>query len=182
MRVIKLKDILEVDNALKERVRQWRNNESVRKSMLTQDIITKDKHSQWLENLKNKKDRKSWIIFIDDTPIGSIYLHDINYEKLSSEWGFYIGEDIYRGKGLAKNILFEFLKMFFENMNFETLFTKVLSINGAALNIYNKFSFKEVGRSPFNEKSQIIMYKFNKDDWKNIKDKIELNAYKERVV
>jgi len=165
MNEIEFVNILEVDDKLKEKVRQWRNKEGIRKFMLNQHTITKKEHFKWIESLKNRNDWKFWIVFVNCIPIGSVYLENIDYEKLTSEWGFYIGEDAYRGKGLSKCILFKLLGMFFEEMKFEVLFTKILSKNIIALNLYKKFKFKEIDRLLSENVEKIIILKFSNKDW-----------------
>lgn len=163
-------DILQVDDELKEKVRQWRNKEEIRKCMLNQDIISREEHFKWLEGLKRREDWKFWVIFVNKIPIGSIYLQNINYRELTSEWGFYIGEESYRGKGLSKCILFNLLKIFFDKMKFKTLFTKILPNNTVALNLYKKFKFKEIDKLPFKNKKEVILLKFSREDWEQFRE------------
>jgi len=158
-------NIIEVQEELKEKVRQWRNRDQIRKFMLAQHIISKEEHLQWIKDLRHRNDWRFWVIFLRDIPIGSVYLQNINYEKLTSEWGFYIGEDAYRGKGLSKFILFNLLEMFFNEMKFNTLFTRILSDNIVALNLYRKFKFREIERSFSKNRGEVILLGFSKEDW-----------------
>lgn len=165
MNSVRFVDILTADETLKEKVRQWRNREDIRRFMLTQHIINKNEHSDWLKALKDRSDMKFWVVYDKDTPIGSAYLQNIKHERLSSEWGFYIGDAAYRGKGIGKEVLFKLLEIFFEEMKFNVLFTKVLSGNSAALRLYNKFGFREIDKSSFKPGEEIILLKFSKEDW-----------------
>lgn len=175
MKEINFENILKVNDEIKERVRQWRNEEEIRKYMLNQHIITKEEHLNWIESLKNKNDWKFWVVFVEETPIGSVYLQNIDFKNLTSEWGFYIGEDDFKGKGLGKYILFKLLKFYFEEMKHEVLFTKVLSDNIAALNIYRKFKFKMI--SDFlNNQRKVEILKFTKKDWSKWKEMLK-NEY-----
>jgi len=175
MKEIKFENILKVNDEIKEKVRQWRNKEEIRKYMLNQHIITKEEHLNWIESLKNKNDWKFWVVFIDEIPIGSIYLQSIDYKKLISEWGFYIGEDDFKGKGLGKHILFKLLEFYFEEMKFEVLFTKVISNNITALNIYKKFKFKMINDFLDNQR-KVVLLKFTKKDWSKWKEMLK-NEY-----
>ncbi len=172
MKEIKFGNILKVNDEIKERVRQWRNKGEIRKYMLSQHIITKEEHLNWIESLKNINDWKFWVVFVDEIPIGSVYLQNIDFKNLTSEWGFYIGEDDYLGKGLGKYILFKFLKMFFEEMNFKILFTKVISSNIAAINIYRKFRFKMINDF-FDNQRKVMLLKFTKKDWSKWKEMLK---------
>lgn len=175
MKEIKYINILKVNDKIQERVRQWRNKEEIRKYMLSQHIITKEEHLNWIESLKDRNDWKFWVVFIDEIPIGSIYLQSIDYKKLTSEWGFYIGEDDFKGKGLGKYILFKLLEFYFEEMKFEVLFTKVISNNIAALNIYRKFKFKMINDFLDNQR-KVVLLKFTKKDWLKQKEMLK-NEY-----
>jgi len=175
MKEIKFENILKVNDGIKEKVRQWRNKEEIRKYMLSQHIITKEEHLNWIENLKNRNDWKFWVVFVDEIPIGTVYLQNIDYKKLTSEWGFYIGKDDFKGKGLGKYILFKLLEFYFEEMKFEVLFTKVISNNIAALNIYRKFKFKMISDFLDNQR-KIVLLKFTKKVWSKQKEMLK-NEY-----
>ena len=169
MNHIEFIDILSVDDELKNKVRRWRNKERIRKSMLTQHQISKEEHLKWIKSLAHNDKQKFWVVFANNIPIGSVYLQNINYSKLSSEWGFYIGEDAYTGKGLAKHIVYKLLQHFFEVMKFGVLFTKVFSGNVLALKTYRKFKFAEMGRSRDNSGKEIVILRFSKSDWERYK-------------
>ena len=176
MRDIKFVDILKVKDEIKEKVRQWRNKDDIRKYMLNQHIITKAEHLSWIESLRDRNDWKFWVVFFDKIPIGSVYLQNINFKNLTSEWGFYIGEDDFKGKGLGKCILFKLLEFYFEVMRFEVLFTKVVSNNIVALNIYKKFKFKVINNFLDNQR-KIILLKFTKKDWFEQKEKLKNECF-----
>jgi len=176
MKGIKFENILKANDEIKEKVRRWRNKEEIRKFMLNHHIITKEEHLNWIGDLKNRNDWKFWVVFVNEIPIGSVYLQKIDYKKLTSEWGFYIGEDDYLGKGLGKCILFKFLKIFFDEMNFQILFTKVVSNNIAALNIYKKFRFKMINDF-FDNQYKVVLLKFTQKDWSKWKEMLKNECF-----
>lgn len=177
MKKVSFMDILDVDDRLKEKVRQWRNKTEVRKAMIAQHIITKDEHCNWIESLRKNNACKFWVVFFKDVPIGAAYFSNIKYRELISEWGFYIGENEYRGKGLSKMILFRLLEIFFDEMQFKILFTKVLSKNIIAVNLYKKFGFREKYLKSSESLKDISLFEFSKDEWrknkKRFKDEIK---------
>lgn len=166
---IKFKDILEADENLKEKIRQWRNKEDIRKFMINQEIISEDEHKKWLEKLKEDDRIKFWIVYFKELPIGIVNLQNIDYKNLTSEWGFYIGEESYRGIGLSKKILYKLLQIFFDEIKFNTLYTKVLSCNGIAINLYRKFKFREKGET-IEENKPIKLMIFTQEDWSRWKE------------
>ena len=141
--------------------------------MLTQRPIKKKEHFEWIEHLSNTDKQKFWVVFLNDNPIGSVYLQKIDHSQLSAEWGFYIGEDDYTGKGLAKRIVWTLLQYFFEVMRFNVLVTKVFCDNSPALHIYRQFHFVEMEKSAGNEGRQIVTFRFSSDDWKKHKKDYE---------
>lgn len=169
------KDVLYVDEELKEKIRSWRNEEYVRKFMINQKVITKEEHNKWLEKINSGNDIKLWIVYFKENPIGIVNLQKIDYKNLSSEWGFYIGEKSYRGLGLSKKILYKLLQIFFEEMKFNILYTKVLSDNKIALKVYKKFKFIEI-REIIEENNHIKLMIFTKNDWIKWKEVLKNEA------
>lgn len=161
---IEFTDILSVDEALKEKVRVWRNREEVNKFFINRHFITPEEHCGWIEGLQQKDDEKFWIVFYDHVPIGSVYLQNVNIESKSSEWGFYIGEKEYRGRGLSGCIIYQLLEYFFDTMGFEVLITKVLSENVTAVKIYNKFGFSKESEDAIGNKN-VIFLRFSREEW-----------------
>ncbi len=165
-------NILDVEDDLKFKVRLWRNSKDVRDHMLHNHTITEEEHLRWLSSLKNNDRQKFWVVFFGETPIGSIYLHNINKEDLSSTWGFYIGEEGYRRKGLGKKMLFMLLQEFFENIHLETLKTVVYSDNSTALAIYKKFHFTEIETDESGNSTNLTELVFTISNWTKYKESL----------
>ena len=175
MKEIKYINILKVNDKIQEKVRQWRNKEEIRKYMLSQHIITKEEHLNWIESLKDRNDWKFWVVFIDEIPIGSIYLQSIDYKKLTSEWGFYIGEDNYRGCGMGVIIEYNLLEYFFKILNFNELYCLVLETNQSVLRMDKKFGFKEIKKTKHIQGKkylEFILLKIIRKDWFSSKKNI----------
>lgn len=173
-------NILETDGVTREKIRQWRNQDEIRQWMLNQNVISKEEHARWLDGLSRRADNKFWVVFINDVPVGAAYLQNIDMKKETTEWGFYIGEDVYRGKGLGKQILFNFLEKVFDEMHFEILLTKVLSDNAVAIQLYRKFYFGEKGTFFSKDKREVMLFEFSSGDWARTKEKLKVMS-EERV-
>jgi len=182
MKELNFINILNLNADIQEKVRLWRNKEDIRKYMINQHIITKEEHFKWLENLKSKNDCKFWVVFIDEIPIGSISLQNIDYKNLSSEWGFYIGEDDYRGSGIGAIVEFSLLEYFFNILKFKTLNGIVLEKNVPVIRMHKKFGFKiKKKKSTFKKnKYKEIFLKIKKTEWdalrKNIFSKMNIKG------
>lgn len=161
-------DISSCSKEVLSRLRIWRNSDFVRKGMLNQHVISPEEHQEWLKkiSLKDKKD-KFWVIFIEEASVGAIYLSEINYEDKKSKWGFYIGEDEYRGKGWGGHILQKFLECYFKDLCFDVLITEVLEDNMPALRIYQNCGLEEIDKYKLQDGRKVVVFSFTKEQWQN---------------
>lgn len=144
---ITYKNILELTPEEKELVRSWRNSEHVRFNMLEQGIIPLKQHLRWLEKLGDEQSGQIVrVAYSSDEPFGVITLKDIERHSSRSDWGMYIGEKDYLGRGLARPMLFDLLVWGFEEERLERLYTSVLSLNTRALGLYLDAGFHIEGR------------------------------------
>ncbi len=165
-------DILETDEETQSLVRQWRNKDEVRRYMIHQHNISTQEHAQWLEGLKTSTTHKYWVVYRNDEPVGMVYLNDMDPKERTSQWGFYIGEEKSRGKGLGKNILFELLTRFFDEMHYQKLITEVFSQNTIAFNLYHQFMFRRVGQRVLEDSRKLLLLEFTKADWDRDRNRI----------
>ena len=166
-------NILETDEIIREKVRRWRNKEEIRKCMLDQNIISPQEHARWLDGLSRSADNKFWVVFWEDVPVGAAYLQNVDHQKATTEWGFYIGEEAYKARGLGQQILFNLLEEVFDRMGFEILLTKVLSSNVGAIHLYKKFYFNEKDRFFSKDQREVVILEFTKSAWARTKEELK---------
>jgi UDP-4-amino-4,6-dideoxy-N-acetyl-beta-L-altrosamine N-acetyltransferase len=140
---VKFENILNGSENLKELVRTWRNTKQVSQYMITNHFISVEEHQRWLEKLKTNSSAKAWIIIYNNAPVGLVSLTNINMEKKTAEWGFYIAEESARGKGVGSTTLYKLMKYVFNTLRFEKLSTLVLQNNDVAMKMYDQFGFKK---------------------------------------
>ncbi|MBA7578691.1 hypothetical protein ES708_20556 [subsurface metagenome] len=138
--------------------------------MLNRHTITKEEHLKWFSSLRYSNQYKFWVVYVDKVPIGTVYMQDINYTKKTSEWGFYIGENNYIGKGYGKRVLLKFLQIFFDKLGFEKLITRVTVDNNIAIKLYRGLGFRTI-----REKGGVIVMEYKEEDLIKMKRKEELN-------
>lgn len=140
-------NILEVGEEVQERVRVWRNSPRIRQFMLSQNEISVEEHRAWLSRL-SKKDRSQIVrvAFCDGVPIGIITLKDIDRTSERSDWGIYIGEAGYEGRGFGGEMLDDLLSWGFEEEGLCRLFTSVTADNMPAIGMYLRAGFHFEGR------------------------------------
>lgn len=69
----------------------WRNNSDVRKNFIFQENLTKETHATWLKEKVYKGTTVQFIIIenTSQTPIGSVYLRDIDKLNNKAEFGIF---------------------------------------------------------------------------------------------
>lgn len=140
------KNILGAPPVLQEKVRQWRNSDPVRQNMLSSEIISPERHTQWLAYLEQNPHRQIVrISFFKGIPFGIITLKDMDENSSRSDWGMYIGEKDYLGRGHSRPMLFDLLMWAFEERKIFRLFTSVLGDNVRALRLYQECGFHREG-------------------------------------
>jgi UDP-4-amino-4,6-dideoxy-N-acetyl-beta-L-altrosamine N-acetyltransferase len=153
--------------------------------MYTDHYISKKEHKQWLEKLKTKNNNKAWIIKYKGRPIGLVSLSNIDYKKRSTDWGLYIADEKIKGKGIGSLTLYKLMKMVFDEMNFNKMYTKVLDNNHVAIGLYEKFSFKKEGKpkeklTKDGKHIDIFIMELRQDEWINKKEELE-NIIKNQI-
>ena len=84
-----------------EMLLEWANEKHARLNSFNTEIIQKEVHIKWLDNILNSKTTKLFIMMQDDTPVGEIRLEiQGNTGKLS----YLIAHD-HRGTGLGRKII-----------------------------------------------------------------------------
>ena len=173
---IEFHDILNVNHDLVEKVREWRNSKEIKSYMINDHYISKNEHQEWILKLKKSKESKAWVIDYMDKPIGLVYLINIDYKNKKTDWGFYIADQIYRGKGIGSVILYKLMSHVFDYMNFNEMHTKVLENNITAIELYKKFGFKKedvldekIIRN--RKKIEIFIMRITYKEWRKIKEK-----------
>lgn len=98
-------------------------------------------HLLWLNNLIENRNRVILIVTIDSVDIGMITFYDFNVESKSVEFGWYIGDSSYIGKGYGKKIMQLILKCNKLLIRADTVRCVVNNENKVAIKIYNDCGF-----------------------------------------
>jgi UDP-4-amino-4,6-dideoxy-N-acetyl-beta-L-altrosamine N-acetyltransferase len=147
--IIKINDLLVVpfpklNPDEKEKVREWRNNENIRKWMYSDHLITKEEHDGFINKLEKDNKKFYWIVKDNNTTIGVIYIYNVDLKNKNAYFGLYANLKCEKkGKGsllgeTAKKIAFQIMKL-------HSLRLEVLEDNEIAKNLYNKLGFEKEG-------------------------------------
>lgn len=127
-----------------ENIVKWRNTPFVLKNFIDQTPITKESHSNYFKSRIQTGKVDQFIISYDGTDIGTIFLRDIDLEKKSAEYGIFIGEEEFLGKGIAVIASKKILDYAFNEIGLKKIFLRVLERNIGAIKSYKRIGFKEL--------------------------------------
>lgn len=164
------KNINDLDFDTQMKVREWRNEESVRVNMYDDSIISEEDHKNWLISLKNNSKRIVFVIYFEGREIGVISIDNIDYKNKKCEWAFYIFDSNLRGKGIGKRLEITMIDYIFNELNMEKLNCSVLSNNLSVVEMHKHFGFTVEGilRKNYiknNERIDVYLLGMLKEEW-----------------
>ncbi|MBE6894436.1 MAG: UDP-4-amino-4,6-dideoxy-N-acetyl-beta-L-altrosamine N-acetyltransferase [Ruminococcaceae bacterium] len=124
---------------------RWRNSDFVSKRFLYRAQFTPESHNNWMETMVETKKVYQFIINCDGADVGSIYLRDVDLINKKAEYGVFIGEKDYLGKGVGQAATKLILDFAFTQLKLHKVFLRVLSDNIGAIKSYEKSGFVQEG-------------------------------------
>lgn len=125
----------------------WRNSEGVRRNFIYQELFTRESHENWIRT-KVETGQVVQMIICDSathTPLGSVYIRDIDRQHSKAEYGIFIGEESARGRGVGSATAKLMLRYCFEEEKLHRVYLRVLAGNEAAKRSYEKAGFQVEG-------------------------------------
>ena len=166
MKEIKLINFIDLIYDEKKMVLEWRNNQNIKKWMYTQDDINLESHLNFIDSLKNSKDKLYFLVKKDNIYIGVIYFTQIKPNE-SLHMGIYTNPNL---KGYGKILLETIINFSFEILKVEKIFSEVYFENERAFSLYKIYGFKEYSYKIVNDKKVICMELNNIDSIIKVKN------------
>lgn len=138
MEVLKFRRISEHDL---DQLRIWRTAPSVTKFLLTDPVITPESQKVWWESVKDHGRYKCWIVNVDGVDAGYFDLADFDDVNKRADPGIFIGNESFRGQGLARHIMLNQQRHAFEHFQLNKLYGPVLAANSASLSAFIRAGF-----------------------------------------
>ncbi|MBP2027141.1 UDP-4-amino-4,6-dideoxy-N-acetyl-beta-L-altrosamine N-acetyltransferase [Acetoanaerobium pronyense] len=139
---LKLRKIKESDLRL---IMEWRMKPSITENLYTDPILDIDKQKKWYKKIMNDVSVKYWIIEMESKAIGVIWLYQIDNHNKKCEWGYFIGDDSFRGKGIGRNLECNIYDFVFYKLNMNRLYCEVFNFNDRVIKIHEKFGSEVEG-------------------------------------
>lgn len=122
---------------------EWRNSPQVRKNFIYQALFTRESHLNWIHTMVETGRVVQLIICeaADESPVGSVYVRDIDRQHRKAEYGIFIGEASARGRGIGTAAAKLMIRYCFEELKLHRLFLRVYADNRQAVRSYEKAGF-----------------------------------------
>lgn len=117
---------------------EWRNHNSIRQWMFSQEIIALENHLNYIESLQQREDRIYFLVNDENSnPVGVIDFTNISTDK--ADIGLYAKPNV---KGIGKFLMQSIIHYGFNKLKVATLISEVYENNQSAIRLYKKFNFK----------------------------------------
>lgn len=126
---------------------KWRNSDAVRLNFIYQEPFTREGHESWIRNMVETGKVVQMIICEtkDDTPLGSVYIRDIDRRHNKAEYGIFIGEESARGRGIGTAAASLMLEYCFREEKLHRVYLRAFASNARAIRSYEKAGFVREG-------------------------------------
>lgn len=139
---------------------QWRNAPHVRAMLYTQEELTAEQHEKWLQTKVYSGQCVQFVIVArqENVAIGTTFLKNIDVAAGRAEFGIFIGEPAYLGRGMGSEATAMIVIHGFTGLALQEIYLSVLESNVAAVATYKKLGFRETGREPKGYKRDGVYY------------------------
>ncbi len=144
-----------------ELVRNWRNDDEIRKYMNFQEYITPEMQQKWFESINNPENFY-YIIEYKGDKIGLLNDKNIDWKEKTAEGGLFIADKRYLNSEVPLMISFLALELAYMLLGWNSTYIKVRKDNKRAI-AYNKTLGYQIANMP--EVEEIISMVLTKEDF-----------------
>lgn len=137
-------DVTHAPVSVTDKVREIRNEVSVRRNMYTDHLISKEEHADWLTSLIGREDRQFFAVKQGDDVIGGVGLSAINMKHKRADWAYFLTGAV-RGAGIGPALEFSMIDFAFEIFDLCKLNCEVIAWNSPVVKLHKRFGFVEEG-------------------------------------
>jgi len=150
--MIRLIPFTELNDTEKEMILTWRNHPDIRMWMLNSCEISINEHLRFIESLKNRSDKRYFLVRQGNDYLGVVDLTDIT--TTSAEIGIYANPD---KRGIGALLMDSLIRYAFNTLKLTKLIAMVFNNNEKAKRLYQKFDFTETNRAIVHSKEMITL-------------------------
>lgn len=123
-------------------IAQWEKNQLIKNYMDVKPIMTLKDGLEWLQEIRNNKKCKYWIINNYGIKIGTLKLNHIDVENKSCSIEYYIGDLHFRKRKITPILIWNIYNYVFGDMNFDKIWCSIKINNKYAIHINKKMGFE----------------------------------------
>ena len=162
-----------------ENIVRWRNTDSVRKNLYTQEELKPEQHIAYFQNVVRQGKCAQFIISVNENgmekDIGTVFIKNIDHKSHNGEYGIFIGEESARGKGYAKRATRLILDHGFSVLKLHRIYLTVMADNHPAVKAYEGCGFQREGvmRDEYLRDDgyvDVVLMAILQEDWEKRKD------------
>ncbi len=130
---------------------RWRNSDRIKHNFIYREKFTLEGQRRWQKTMIDTGKVLQFMICEnsrDKRPVGCVYFRDINREKLSAEYGVFIGEDDARDLGYGSETASLAVKYARDEMGLKELILRVFTRNESAIKSYERAGFEKTDFLP----------------------------------
>lgn len=162
MMKIRLVNVSDVDEAMRSRLRVWRNSDMVRPFFLL-DQVTEGQHRAWLERNIRGEDARACVIYADQVPLGLVYLPWLDRSARLGEIGIYLYERGFRELRPASAAYAGMMEQAAGELGLERLYARILEDNAASIRFHERMGFVRIPEKDGEcekdgERKRVLMY------------------------
>jgi RimJ/RimL family protein N-acetyltransferase len=128
-----------------ETVARWLSNPAVNR-LLSADWRDKEVTATVLAIAARKRQNRFFLIQHEGKACGLVALSDLEVADKSAMAWYLMGDERFRGKGIAADAVRQLIRFAFMEMGLECIFAWAIEGNTASLSLLNAVGFREVGR------------------------------------
>lgn len=134
-----------IDENDAETLVMWINDPEVTKFLGSSKPTSFEEEKKWVEDVNGKKDRLSFMIEVEGTPIGNISIFEIDHIHRTATTGTMIGDKGYWGKGYGTEAKMLLLDYAFNVLNLRKIKSEVFVFNERSVAYAKKCGYVEEG-------------------------------------
>lgn len=165
-----------------ELMMNWRMREDISQNMFSSVKLTLEGQKKWFEKIKNDPGQIRWVIYIDDVPVGSMYLVDIDYSNKRCESGWFVAEKEYRSLKLAMALQQNMFDYVFDNLELNRIFGYVMDTNEMVVKLLHLCGMQIEGKLKQHMNKDGIFHDvtlvgITQSEWKEKKSKFKYDKF-----
>lgn len=125
----------------------WRNQETNRAVSIHSHVIAPEEHAAWWATVQDDPSREVHVFEVDGRALGVVSYFDIDRERRSAAWGFYLDSETVTAEGLGltawMQVMADAVDHAFDEMGVDVLEGEVLAHNEAVRMMNRRFRFAE---------------------------------------